>query len=87
VVGLGHTNDPTQQMYPSAVNTYNGVYQAGDLNGLRHVGLSTGCLRTFHGHGRTLPGYVPESLPMLKAKSPHSSVRNGFKYPKIYPRI
>jgi hypothetical protein len=61
VVGLGHTSDPAQQMYPSAVNTFNGIYQAGDLNGMRHVGLSTGCLRSPGGrHGRVLPGFVPE---------------------------
>ena len=65
VVGLGHTNDQAQQMYPSAVNTYDGIYQAGDLAGMRHVGLMTGCLRKLRGHGRALPGYVPESLPVL----------------------
>ena len=43
--GIGHSTDSVQQMYPSAVNTANGIYQAGDLAGLRHVGLSTGCLR------------------------------------------
>ena len=65
VVGLGHTNDQIQQMYPSAVNAANGVYQAGDLNGMRHVGLMTGCLKRFGGHGRTLPGFVPEPLPVV----------------------
>ena len=65
VVGLGHTTDIAQQMYPSAANTYDGVYQAGDLNGMRHVGLLTGCLRRLGGHGRILPGYVPAPLPYL----------------------
>jgi len=51
VMGLGHTDEQIQQMYPSAVNLANGVYQAGDLAGLRHVGLSQGCLHKV-GHGR-----------------------------------
>ena len=45
VVGLGHAPEQAQQMYPSAVNAYDGIYQAGDLAGLRHVGLMTGCLK------------------------------------------
>ena len=57
--GLGHTNDQVQQMYPSAVNTANGIYQAGDLAGLRHVGLMTGCLKQARGFGRAMPAYVP----------------------------
>lgn len=65
VVGLGHTGDNNQQMYPSAENVWNGAYQAGDLNGMRHVGLMTGCLKRFGGHGRTLPGFVPEPLPVV----------------------
>jgi hypothetical protein len=59
VAGLGHSPDQAQQMYPSAINTYDGVYQAGDLAGLRHLGLMTGCLKRVRGHGRMLPGYVP----------------------------
>lgn len=66
VVGLGHANnDPNQQMYPSAENVWNGVYQAGDLNGMRHVGLMTGCLKKVGGRGRELPGFVPEPLPVV----------------------
>lgn len=65
VVGLGHTGDNNQQMYPSAQNLYNGVYQAGDLNGMRHVGLMTGCLRRTGGHGRELPSFVPEPQPVV----------------------
>ena len=42
VAGLGHAPEQAQQMYPSAINAYNGMYQAGDLAGLRHVGLMTG---------------------------------------------
>ncbi len=51
VAGLGHTNEQIQQMYPSAVNLANGAYQAGDLAGLRKLGLTSGCLRKL-GHGR-----------------------------------
>jgi hypothetical protein len=65
VVGLGHSFESVQQMYPSAVNAANGVYQAGDLTGLRKVGLSTGCLRSLGGRGRTIPGYVPPPAPVL----------------------
>jgi hypothetical protein len=65
VAGLGHTNDAAQQMYPSAVNSYNGVYQAGDLAGMRHVGLMTGCLKKIGGRGRVLPGFVPEPQPVV----------------------
>ncbi len=65
VVGLGHTTDNNQQMYPSAENVWNGVYQAGDLNGMRHVGLMTGCLRKVGGRGRVLPSFVPEPLPVV----------------------
>jgi len=66
VVGLGHANnDPNQQMYPSAENVWNGVYQAGDLNGLRHVGLMTGCLKSSGGRGRALPSFVPAPLPVV----------------------
>jgi hypothetical protein len=59
VVGLGHAPEQAQQMYPSAVNVYDGMFQAGDLAGLRHVGLMTGCLKKVHRLGRSVPGYVP----------------------------
>jgi hypothetical protein len=59
VVGLGHASQPIQQMYASALNLADGVYQAGDLAGLRHVGLMTGCLEPVRRFGRVLPGYVP----------------------------
>ncbi len=59
VVGLGHTDEAQQQMYPSAENLGAGVYQAGDLTGLRHVGLMTGCLRNTTRSGRALPSFVP----------------------------
>ncbi len=65
VVGLGHTGDRNQQMYPSAENVWNGVYQAGDLAGMRHVGLMTGCLKKLRGRGRLLPGFVPEPQPVV----------------------
>jgi hypothetical protein len=67
--GIGHSTDSVQQMYPSAVNTANGVYQAGDLAGLRHVGLSTGCLKKSRGFGRALPGYVPPPEASVRVES------------------
>jgi hypothetical protein len=69
VVGLGHASQQIQQMYPSAVNLADGVYQAGDLAGLRHVGLMTGCLKPVHRFGRTLPGYVPPPEAVLADRS------------------
>jgi hypothetical protein len=71
VAGLGHAPDQAQQMYPSAVNTYNGVYQAGDLAGFRHVGLMTGCLKKVRRFGRIVPGYVPppEAVVSVGARS------------------
>jgi hypothetical protein len=69
VVGLGHTSQQIQQMYPSAVNLADGVYQAGDLAGLRHVGLMTGCLSKVHRFGRMLPGYVPPPEALLADRS------------------
>jgi hypothetical protein len=51
------------------VNTANGVYQAGDLAGLRHVGLSTGCLKKSRGFGRALPGYVPPPEASVRVES------------------
>ncbi len=67
--GIGHSTDSVQQMYPSAVNTANGIYQAGDLAGLRHVGLSTGCLRKSPGFGRAIPGYVPPPEASVRVES------------------
>jgi hypothetical protein len=67
--GIGHSTDSVQQMYPSAVNTANGIYQAGDLAGLRHVGLSTGCLKKSRGFGRALPGYVPPPEASVRVES------------------
>jgi hypothetical protein len=67
VVGLGHAPEQVQQMYPSAVNVANGIYQAGDLAGMRHVGMMTGCLRKVHRFGRVLPGYVPPPEALLAA--------------------
>jgi hypothetical protein len=72
--GLGHSPDQVQQMYPSAVNTANGIYQAGDLAGFRHVGLMTGCLRKVRGFGRALPAYVPP---------PEASVRVDAEVPGL----
>ena len=46
-----------------------GVYQAGDLAGLRHVGLSTGCLKKLRGSGRVLPGYVPPPEASVRVES------------------
>ncbi len=65
VAGLGHAFQSVQTMYPSAINSANGLYQAGDLAGLRKVGLSSGCLHRFRGHGRIVPGYVPPPEPVL----------------------
>jgi hypothetical protein len=62
VVGLGHTNQRVQQMYPSAENVGNGVYQAGDLTGLRKVGLTTGCLEPDTAFARRASSYVPTPL-------------------------
>ena len=72
VVGLGHAPEQAQQMYPSAVNAYNGMFQAGDLAGLRHVGLMTGCLKRVHRFGRSVPGYVPapEAVVRMVARQP-----------------
>ena len=67
VAGLGHASEQVQQMYPSAVNTANGIYQAGDLAGLRHVGLMTGCLKKVRGFGRAVPGYVPPPAAVERA--------------------
>ncbi len=42
-VGLDHTDDPSQLMYPTLVRY--GTWGAGDLAGLRRVGRAAGCLR------------------------------------------
>lgn len=42
-LGLGHTTDSVQQMYPM-VTRKPGVLGAGDLNGLKAVGRTQGCL-------------------------------------------
>ena len=60
---------PSVSAFEAAVNTANGVYQAGDLAGLRHVGLSTGCLKKSRGFGRALPGYVPPPEASVRVES------------------
>jgi hypothetical protein len=62
VAGLGHTNQVAQLMYPSARNPNGGVYQAGDLTGMRKVGLSTGCLEQETVSGRRASSFVPPPL-------------------------
>jgi hypothetical protein len=42
-VGLNHTGDGTQIMYPSTTR-YAGTWGAGDATGLRRVGLASGCI-------------------------------------------
>jgi hypothetical protein len=44
VVGLGHTQDPMQIMYPTILPTHTSGYQAGDRAGLAHLGTGAGCL-------------------------------------------
>ncbi|GAC1587807.1 MAG: hypothetical protein NVS3B21_03020 [Acidimicrobiales bacterium] len=46
VMGLGHSSDPNQLMYPSLVPVPVAAYGAGDLNGLTHLGRPAGCLTT-----------------------------------------
>ena len=46
VVGLGHTNDTGQVMYPDLLARPSSSYGAGDLAGLRHLGVESGCLTT-----------------------------------------
>ncbi len=72
VVGLGHADEQAQQMYPSAINAYNSIYQAGDLKGLRKVGLMTGCLKKATRFGRIVPGFVPEPE-AIRAWNPRSA--------------
>jgi hypothetical protein len=45
VVGLGHTTDATQIMFPTLLpEAANATYGAGDLTGLSHLGSAAGCL-------------------------------------------
>ena len=48
VIGLGHTRDPAQLMYPETTEqtTRPARFAAGDRAGLRHLGRRAGCLRT-----------------------------------------
>ena len=48
VVGLGHTRDPAQLMYPETTEqtTRPARFAAGDRAGLRHLGRDAGCLPT-----------------------------------------
>jgi hypothetical protein len=46
VVGLGHTRDPTQIMYPALLPLPAAVYGAGDLTGLANLGIQGGCIPT-----------------------------------------
>lgn len=62
-LGLGHVGDPTQKMTagPEGYDIPD-QYQAGDLAGLRRVGLQAGCLRPARRGGRMAP-LSPVSLP------------------------
>jgi len=44
VMGLGHSTDPNQIMYPTLLPMSSAAYGAGDLNGLSHLGRAAGCL-------------------------------------------
>jgi hypothetical protein len=44
VMGLGHTTDITQVMYPDLVSRPASGYGAGDLAGLQRIGHAAGCL-------------------------------------------
>ncbi|HEY2428612.1 MAG TPA: matrixin family metalloprotease [Acidimicrobiales bacterium] len=46
VVGMGHTQDPNQVMYPVLLPLSSASYGAGDLGGLAHLGTQGGCLST-----------------------------------------
>jgi hypothetical protein len=46
VVGLGHTTDQSQVMYPDILARGSSSYGAGDLNGFRHLGTTAGCVAT-----------------------------------------
>jgi len=55
LVGLGHTQDPTQIMNPQLLQTKDGTYGAGDLAGLARLGAASGCLKVPKGKTTTLP--------------------------------
>jgi hypothetical protein len=42
-IGLDHTEDRSQIMYPTVTPSALGRYQRGDLNGLRQLGVANGC--------------------------------------------
>jgi hypothetical protein len=44
VVGLGHTSDRAQVMFPDILPLGTAAYGAGDLTGLRQLGRAAGCL-------------------------------------------
>jgi hypothetical protein len=46
IVGLGHTQDASQIMYPTLLPVPSASYGAGDLNGLSHLGTTAGCVTT-----------------------------------------
>ena len=46
VIGLGHTNDQNQIMYPTLLPVPSAAYGAGDMSGLGRLGRSAGCLAT-----------------------------------------
>jgi hypothetical protein len=45
VLGLGHSSDPTEIMYADLLPLPAAAYGAGDLAGLRTLGVAGGCLR------------------------------------------
>ena len=59
--GLGHTNDPTQIMYPVVDASRPPLYGKGDITGLQKHGQDAGCLSR-SGNARVVPG-VAVSLP------------------------
>lgn len=61
VVGLSHARGPSQVMYGNSGGTTSTEWGAGDLEGLRKVGFSGGCVSpepTRQQSSRTLPGTV-----------------------------
>ncbi|WP_181310972.1 hypothetical protein [Nocardioides campestrisoli] len=52
VVGLGHVDDPTQIMATGVEGPY--VFGAGDLTGLRKMGLQSGCVKKLKARGADL---------------------------------
>ena len=62
--GLGHTNDPSQIMYPYTDPTRPALFGAGDLTGLDKSGQDAGCLSS--GNARAVargPELTPVNLP------------------------